>query len=150
MSDSVGIFSWIPCLYRCIYEFIAYTVLSNIFINCVSFIERYISCLYLSSCLCIWTNFIWNIPFYNISSKYNVLYIDFRVTCHFIRVLIGLKMLRLFSNVRNLKIYAVDIRWFSLNEAHLVLFKFISDYLPYLEKINILFQYHEKNVCINL
>jgi hypothetical protein len=52
--------------------------------------------------------------------------------------------LRLFVNERNLKIdvvfkvlRAVVIRWFSLNEAPLGLFKFISDYLPYLEKINI-------------
>jgi hypothetical protein len=56
------------------------------------------------------------------------------------------KKLRLFSNVRNLKIYvvlkasrAVVIRWFSLNEAPLGLFTFISDYLPYFEKINIFF-----------
>jgi hypothetical protein len=56
------------------------------------------------------------------------------------------KKLRLFSNVRNLKIYvvlkasrAVVIRWFSLNEAPLELFKFIFDYLPYFEKINIFF-----------
>jgi hypothetical protein len=33
----------------------------------------------------------------------------------------------------------VVIRWFSLNEAPLGLFKFISDYLPYFEKINIFF-----------
>ena len=57
-----------------------------------------------------------------------------------------LKKLRLFSNVRNLKIdvvlkasHAVVIRLFSLNEASLELFKFISDYLPYFEKINIFF-----------
>ena len=56
------------------------------------------------------------------------------------------KKLRLFSNVRNLKIdvvlkasHAVVIRLFSLNEASLELFKFISDYLPYFEKINIFF-----------
>jgi hypothetical protein len=56
------------------------------------------------------------------------------------------KKLRLFSNVRNLKIdvvlkasRAVVIRWFSLNEAPLGLFRFISDYLPYFEKINIFF-----------
>jgi hypothetical protein len=56
------------------------------------------------------------------------------------------KKLRLFVNVRNRKIdvvlkasRAVVIRWFSLNEAPLGLFKFISDYLPYFEKINIFF-----------
>ena len=55
------------------------------------------------------------------------------------------KKLRLFSNVRILIIddvlkasRAVVIRWFSLNEAPLGLFKFIFDYLPYVEKINIL------------
>jgi hypothetical protein len=49
------------------------------------------------------------------------------------------KKLRLFVNVLNLKIdvvlkasRAVVIRWFSLNEAPLELFKFITDYLPYL------------------
>jgi hypothetical protein len=48
------------------------------------------------------------------------------------------KKLRLFVNERNLKIDvvlkvsgAVVIWWFSLNEAHLGLFQFISDYLPY-------------------
>ena len=53
------------------------------------------------------------------------------------------KKLRLFVNERNLKIdvvlkasCAVVIRWFSLNETPLGLFKFISDYLPYFEKIN--------------
>jgi intein-encoded DNA endonuclease-like protein len=53
------------------------------------------------------------------------------------------KKLRLFVYVLNLKIdvvlkasRAVVIRWFSLNEAPLGLFKFISD-LPYFEKINI-------------
>ena len=67
-----------------------------------------------------------------------------------------LKKLRLFSNVRNLKIdvvlkasRAVVIRRFSLNEAHLGLFKFISGYLPYFEKINIFFNIIEK-VLINL
>jgi hypothetical protein len=52
-----------------------------------------------------------------------------------------LKMLRLFVNERNIKIdvvlkalRAVVIRWFTLNEAPLGLFKFISDYLPYFEK----------------
>jgi hypothetical protein len=56
------------------------------------------------------------------------------------------KKLRLFVNERNLRIdvvlkasRVVDIRWFSLNEAYLGLFKFISDYLPYFEKINIFF-----------
>ena len=55
---------------------------------------------------------------------------------------------RLFSYVLNLKIdvvpkvlRAVIIRRFSLNEAPLGLFKFISDYLPYFEKINIHFWY---------
>ena len=53
------------------------------------------------------------------------------------------KKLRLFVNVRNLKINvilkasrAIVIWWFSLNGG---LFKFISDYLPYFEKINIFF-----------
>jgi len=57
------------------------------------------------------------------------------------------KKLRLFVYVRNLKIdvvlnasRAVVIRRFSLNEAPLGLFKFISDYLPYFEKINIIFK----------
>ena len=56
------------------------------------------------------------------------------------------KKLRLFVNKRNLKIdivlktsRAVVVRWFSLNEALLGLFKFISNYLPYFEKINIFF-----------
>ena len=55
---------------------------------------------------------------------------------------------RLFLYVLNLKIdvvpkvsRAVVIRRFSLNEAPLGLFKFISDYLPYFEKINIHFLY---------
>jgi hypothetical protein len=54
------------------------------------------------------------------------------------------KKLSTFSYVLNLKIdvvpkasRAVVIRWFSLNEAPLGLFKFISDYLPYFEKINV-------------
>jgi hypothetical protein len=54
------------------------------------------------------------------------------------------KKLGLFDNVLNLKIdvvlkasCAVVIKWFSLNEAPLGLFQFISDYLPYFEKINI-------------
>jgi hypothetical protein len=61
------------------------------------------------------------------------------------------KTLRLFVNVRNRKIDvvlkasgAVVIRWFSLNEAPLGLFKFISDYLPYFEKNKCIFQYHIK------
>jgi hypothetical protein len=65
------------------------------------------------------------------------------------------KKLQLFSNVRNLKIdvvlkasRAVVIRWFSLNEAHLGLFKFISDYLPYFEKINIFFNIITKKVVL--
>jgi hypothetical protein len=51
------------------------------------------------------------------------------------------KKLRLFVNVRNIKINialkasrAVLIGLFSLNEAPLGLFKFIFDYLPYFEK----------------
>ena len=54
------------------------------------------------------------------------------------------KKLSTFSYVLNQKIdivlkasHAVVIRRFSLNEAPLGLFKFISDYLPYFEKINI-------------
>ena len=61
------------------------------------------------------------------------------------------KKLRLFSYVLNLKIdvvpkasRAVVIRRFSLNEAPLGLFKFISDYLPYFEKNKYIFQYHNK------
>ena len=61
------------------------------------------------------------------------------------------KKLRLFSNVRNLKIdvvlkasHAVVIRLFSLNETPLGLFKFISDYLPYFEKITIFFNITKK------
>ena len=56
------------------------------------------------------------------------------------------KKLRLFSYVLNLKIdvvlkssRAVVIRRFSLNEAPLGLFKFISDYLHYSEKLNIFY-----------
>ena len=56
------------------------------------------------------------------------------------------KKLSTFSYVLNLKIdivlkasHAVVIRRFALNEAPLGLFKFISDYLPYFEKINIFF-----------
>ena len=61
------------------------------------------------------------------------------------------KKLRLFSYVLNLKIdvvlkalCAVVIRRFSLNEAPLGLFKFISDYLLYFEKNEYIFQYHNK------
>ena len=66
------------------------------------------------------------------------------------------KKLRLFVNERNLKIdvvlkasCAIVIRWFSLNEAPLGLFKFISDYF---EKINIFFNINiiTKKVWINL
>ena len=67
------------------------------------------------------------------------------------------KKLRLFVNERNLKIEvflkvsrAVVIRWFALNEARLGLFKFIFDYLPYFEKINIFFNIITKKVWINL
>ena len=56
-----------------------------------------------------------------------------------------------FSYVLNLKIdvvpkasCAVVIRRFSLNEAPLGLFKFISDYLSYFEKINIFFNIRTK------
>ena len=56
------------------------------------------------------------------------------------------KKLRLFVYVLNLKIdvvlkasCVVFIRRFSLNETPLGLFKVISDYLPYFEKINIFF-----------
>ena len=61
------------------------------------------------------------------------------------------KKLRLFSYVRILKLdvvlkasRAVVIRRFSLNEAPLGLFKFISDYLPYFRKNKYFFQYHSK------
>ena len=63
------------------------------------------------------------------------------------------KKLNTFSYVLNLKIdivpkasHAVVIRRFSLNEASLGLFKFISDYLPYFEKINIFFNIIAKKV----
>ena len=63
------------------------------------------------------------------------------------------KKLRLFVNERNLKIdvvlkalRAVVIRLFSLNWEPLGLFKFISDYLPYFEKINIFFNIITKKV----
>jgi hypothetical protein len=61
------------------------------------------------------------------------------------------KNLSKFSYALNLKIdvvpkalCAVVIRRFSLNEAPLELFKFISDYLPYFEKIIIFFNIGEK------
>ena len=63
-----------------------------------------------------------------------------------------LKKLSKFSYVLNLKIdvvptasRAVVIRRFSFNETPLGLFKFISDYLPYFEKINIFFNIIAKN-----
>ena len=63
------------------------------------------------------------------------------------------KKLSTFSYVLNLIIdvvpkasRAVVIRWFSLNEAPLGLFKFISDYLPYFEKINVFFNIIAKKV----
>ena len=63
------------------------------------------------------------------------------------------KKLRLFSYVLNLKIdvvlkvsRAVVIRRISLIEAPLGLFKFISDYLPYFEKINIFFNIIAKKI----
>jgi hypothetical protein len=63
------------------------------------------------------------------------------------------KKLSTFLYVLNLKIDvvpkalgAVVIRRFSLNEAPLGLFKFISDYLPYFEKINIFFNIRAKKV----
>ena len=67
------------------------------------------------------------------------------------------KKLSTFSYVLNLKIdnvpkasHAVVIRRFSLNEAPLGLFKFISDYLPYFEKINLFFNIIAKKAWINL
>ena len=63
------------------------------------------------------------------------------------------KKLSTFSYVLNLKIDVVPkasrnvvIRRFSLIEAPLWLFKFISDYLPYFEKINISFNIRAKKV----
>jgi hypothetical protein len=63
------------------------------------------------------------------------------------------KKFRLFSYVRNLTLdvvlkasRAVVIGSSSLNEAPLGLFKFISDYLPYFEKINIFFNIIAKKV----
>jgi hypothetical protein len=46
--------------------------------------------------------------------------------------------------------HAVVIRRFSLNETPLVLFKFISDYLPYFEKINIFFNRKEFLIYANI
>ena len=67
-----------------------------------------------------------------------------------------LNKLGLFSYVLNLKIdvvlkalRAVVIRPFSLNEAHLGLFKFISDYLSYFEKIDIFFNIIAKKLELN-
>jgi hypothetical protein len=67
------------------------------------------------------------------------------------------KKVKLFVNERNLKIdvvlkasRVVVIKWFSLNEAPLGLFKFISDYLPYFEQINIFFNIIAKKIWINL
>ena len=61
--------------------------------------------------------------------------------------------LRLFSYALNLKIdvvlkasRAILIRRFSLNEAPLGLFKFISDYLPYFEKKYIFFNIIAKHL----
>ena len=61
------------------------------------------------------------------------------------------KKLSTFSYVLNLKIDVVPMasravvpRRFSLNEAPLGLFKFISDYLPYFEKKKNIFQYQSK------
>ena len=63
------------------------------------------------------------------------------------------KKLRLFVYVLNLKIDVFSRRRvplssgdFSLNEAPLGLFKFISNYLPYFEKINIFFYITTKKV----
>ena len=63
------------------------------------------------------------------------------------------KKLRLFVNVRNRKIdvvlkasRVVVISSFFVNETPLGLFKFISDYLPYLEKITIFFNIIAKKV----
>ena len=64
--------------------------------------------------------------------------------------------LGLSSYVLNLKIdvvlkalRAVVIRRFSLNEAHLGLFKFISEYLSYFEKIDIFFNIITKKLELN-
>ena len=61
----------------------------------------------------------------------------------------GFKKLRLFSYVLKINVVlkasrAVVIGRFSVNEAPLELFKFISDYLPHFEKIKYIFQYHNK------
>jgi hypothetical protein len=67
------------------------------------------------------------------------------------------KKSRLFVNERYLKIDVVlkasrdvVIRWFSLNEAPLELFKFTSDYLLYFEKKYIFFNIIASKVWINL
>ena len=61
------------------------------------------------------------------------------------------KKLRSFSYVLKIDVapkasHAVVIRRFSLNEAPFGLFKFMSDYLPYFEKINIFFNIITKKV----
>jgi hypothetical protein len=64
------------------------------------------------------------------------------------------KKLKLFVNVRNRQIDVVlkasRHQVIFLNEAPLGLFKFISDYLPYFEKINIFFNIITNKVWINL
>ena len=55
------------------------------------------------------------------------------------------KKLRLFSYVLNLKIDVV-LKAFVIRRFPLGLFKFISDYLPYFEKINIFFNIITKKV----
>ena len=69
------------------------------------------------------------------------------------KLILEFKKLRLFVNKQNLKIdivlkasRVVVIRCCSLNEAPLELFKFISDYLPYFEKINIFFNIIAKKI----
>jgi hypothetical protein len=59
------------------------------------------------------------------------------VICHFIRFLIGLKSWGYLS-MNGIASRAVVIRWFSLNQAPLGLFKFISDYLPSCLKLGIM------------
>ena len=61
------------------------------------------------------------------------------------------KKLRLFSYVLK-ALHAVVIRRFSLNEAPLGLFKYISNYLPYFEQINIFFDIirHSKKIYIRI
>jgi hypothetical protein len=86
-------------------------------------------------------------------------YIALLFTCQLHESLIKLyfKQCSIVVNVRNIKINvflkasrAVVIGWFSLNEAPLGLFKFISDYLPCFEKINIFFNIKTKTFWINL